>query len=154
MSQESNTSTEQQQIWTLELAADFRESLRRAVFLIRALDGDADLTTSQVSTLNMLSEGPQRIGDIARYSGIKLPSATEQVSRLERAGLVRRVPDGSDARVVRVRLTDTGSTALQAANERRNTMVADRLQELSQAERTALTAAIPAMRHFVQTLTG
>lgn len=127
------------------IAGEYREGLRHAVQLIRALDGGGELTTSQVTTLNMIAEKPRRVGDIARFSGIKLPSATEQVSRLASAGLVHRVPSTDDARVVLVEITDAGRAAVKAANDVRNDFVADGLQALDAAELRTLQAALPVM---------
>src|ERR1041384_8818217 len=48
------------------------------------------------------------IGDLANYLLLRPHSAVELVDRAEAAGLVRRVPDPVDARVVRVELTGRG----------------------------------------------
>ena len=48
------------------------------------------------------------IGDLANYLLLRPHSAVELVDRAEAAGLVRRVPDPADARVVRVELTNRG----------------------------------------------
>jgi DNA-binding MarR family transcriptional regulator len=126
-----------------ELASRYRDILRQAVFLFRSLDAEGELSTSQVSTLNMLSAQPLRVSAIAKNAGIRVPSATEQVIKLEGAGLVQRMPDDSDARAVLVRLTDDGRRALEEANKRRNADVAAALAELSAEERRAVKNAIP-----------
>ena len=46
--------------------------------------------------------------DLAARTGVSAPAVTKVVSGLERAGLVHRERDASDARLVRVRLTDAG----------------------------------------------
>lgn len=129
----------------LELAGRYRESLRHAVYLIRSLDAEGELSTAQVSTLNMVADGPARVTDIARNSGIRVPSATEQVIRLETAGLVTRGPDAHDARVVLVSLTPNGRNVLTEANRRRNSILAAQFAGLSAADREAITTAIPAL---------
>ena len=48
------------------------------------------------------------VGDLASYMLLRPHSAVELVDRAEAAGLVRRVPDAADARVVRVELTSRG----------------------------------------------
>ena len=65
------------------------------------------------------SAGGVRVGEIARNLGVKVPSATEQIIKLERAGLARREPDRDDSRAVRVTLTEAGLAAVASANERR-----------------------------------
>lgn len=140
----------------LALAQDFREALRHSIYLVRRLDADGELSAAQLSTLKMLmdagtsreagggsSAAGVRVGEIARNLGVRVPSATEQIIKLERAGLARREPDPEDSRAVRVRLTEAGLAAVASANERRNAVMAGVLSSLSDDERAALAAALP-----------
>lgn len=136
------------------LAARYRESLRHAVYLIRSLDADGELSTAQVSTLNMVADGPARVSDIARNAGVKVPSATEQIIRLEAAGLLARGQDDRDARVVLVSLTAAGREAVTTANDRRNALLAGQLATLEEADREAIARAIPAMDKLNRSLTS
>lgn len=131
---------------SLALAARYREILRQALYVVRSIDADGELSTAQTSTLNMLAAEPQRIGRIARNAGIRVPSATEQVTRLATAGLVERVPSNTDARVVEVRLTQKGRMTLDAANLRRNQEMARAFESLSPHEREAISRALPAIK--------
>ena len=103
-----------------DLASGFREALRHSVYLVRRLDADGELSAAQLSTLKMLLHEGQRVGEIARNLGVRVPSATEQIIKLERAGLARREPDPNDSRAVRVILTPEGRDAVDSANRRRN----------------------------------
>ncbi|MEV4953517.1 MarR family winged helix-turn-helix transcriptional regulator [Paenarthrobacter nitroguajacolicus] len=127
----------------LDLAQEFRESLRLGVYMFRRLDPEGDLTAAQLSLLSMISDGGLRVGDIAKNLGIKVPSATEQIIKLERAGLVTRKQDPDDSRAVQVVITEAGTAAVASANQRRNAMVAELLQDLSQDEIEHLAAALP-----------
>lgn len=60
---------------------------------------------------------PPTIGDVARYLLLRHHSAVELVDRAEAAGLVRRMPDTRDARVVRVSLTDKGNRLVTTLTE-------------------------------------
>lgn len=51
-------------------------------------------------------------GDLAQRTGVETPTVTRAAQRMEAAGLVRRLPDLDDARLVRVYLTERGQ-ALQ-----------------------------------------
>jgi len=126
-----------------ELAAGFREALRHSVYLVRRLDADGDLSAAQLSTLKMLLDDGVRVGEIARNLGVRVPSATEQIIKLERAGLARREPDPADSRAVRVILTAEGRAAVESANQRRNAVMAELLGELTVQDREALAAALP-----------
>jgi DNA-binding MarR family transcriptional regulator len=111
--------------------------------MFRRLDPEGELTAAQLSLLSMISDGGLRVGDIAKNLGIKVPSATEQIIKLERAGLVTRRPDPDDSRAVQVAITDAGTAAVESANQRRNAMVAELLQGLSAQEIEQLAAALP-----------
>ncbi|WP_142029456.1 MarR family winged helix-turn-helix transcriptional regulator [Arthrobacter sp. SLBN-112] len=126
-----------------ELASGFREALRHSVYLVRRLDADGELSAAQLSTLKMLLGEGQRVGEIARNLGVRVPSATEQIIKLERAGLVRREPDPADSRAVRVILTDEGRAAVDSADRRRNQVMADILSTLTDRDRKALAEALP-----------
>ena len=55
--------------------------------------------------------GPKRMGDISTYLGRGMPSATSMIDRLVSKGLVERMADASDRRVVACRLTALGEEA-------------------------------------------
>jgi DNA-binding MarR family transcriptional regulator len=126
-----------------ELASGFREALRHSVYLVRRLDADGELSAAQLSTLKMLLHEGQRVGEIARNLGVRVPSATEQIIKLERAGLARREPDPNDSRAVRVILTPEGRDAVDSANRRRNQVMAGILSTLGDQDRKALADALP-----------
>jgi DNA-binding MarR family transcriptional regulator len=135
-----------------ELAQDFREALRHSVYLVRRLDADGDLSAAQLSTLKMLLDDGVRVGEIARNLGVRVPSATEQVIKLERAGLASREADPDDSRAVRVVLTAEGRDAVESANRRRNAVMAGILETLSDDDRRALAAALPVIEKINSTL--
>jgi DNA-binding MarR family transcriptional regulator len=136
----------------LALAQDFREALRHSIYLVRRLDADGDLSAAQLGTLKMLHSDGARVGEIARNLGVKVPSATEQIIKLERAGLVRREADPDDSRGVRVRLTTAGEAAVESANTRRNAVMATILGSLPAPDRAALAAALPVIGKINQAL--
>ena len=70
------------------LAQEFRDALRQSVYVLRRLDAHGELSSAQLSVLKMALDGGARVGEIARDLGVKVPSATEQIIRLERAGLL------------------------------------------------------------------
>ncbi len=55
---------------------------------------------------------PPTVGDLAGYLLQRHHSTVELVDRAEAAGLVQRLPDGHDARIVRVQLTAKGDRIL------------------------------------------
>jgi DNA-binding MarR family transcriptional regulator len=98
-----------------------------AVLLVRhlSLGQGQSLTTSTVLML-LNDEGPLRISALAAASGVSQPAITEQVARLQRAGLVTRLSDPQDARVTLVDITARG----RAHRVKLQKSVHDRLIEL------------------------
>ena len=62
------------------------------------------------------SRGPT-VGDIADYLLLRHHSAGELIQRAEAAGLVTRVRDSGDQRVIRLQLTETAARCLQSLTE-------------------------------------
>ncbi|KNC19406.1 ArsR family transcriptional regulator [Arthrobacter sp. RIT-PI-e] len=135
----------------LDLAQSFRTTLRHAVYLSRSMNGEGRLSVVQLSTLSMAAEEPLRVSRIAANLGIRVPSATEQIIKLEQAGLVSRHPDPTDSRAVLVTLTDHGRTEWEAASRHRNERVAALLDQLGDDERATLAAALPIIEKLTHT---
>ncbi|WP_234807082.1 MarR family winged helix-turn-helix transcriptional regulator [Mycolicibacter minnesotensis] len=57
------------------------------------------------------------VGDVAEYLLLRHHSAGELIQRAEAAGLVVRVRDRSDQRVIRLQLTETAAQCLQSLTE-------------------------------------
>jgi DNA-binding MarR family transcriptional regulator len=94
----------------------FRTSLRRFQRWSEDQARAADLTHVQhqllVAVKGHPGPEPPTVGDLAGYLLQRHHSTVELVDRAEAADLVRRIADGRDARVVRVRLTARGERIL------------------------------------------
>lgn len=128
-----------------ELAEQLNLRLRHVVLMLRRATADQPVTAQQLSVLGSLEHGPRRMTELAAEHGVRLPTMTAQINRLERDGLVERGRDGSDARVVTARLTATGRDVLTDGRERRIGYLAERFAELTGEERAAVAAALPAL---------
>lgn len=75
-----------------------------------AMEGwsDIELTMPQLRALGYLAHAPRRMGDLAAYLGSSVSSTTSLVERLEGKGLVERLHDPTDRRVVVCHLTGQG----------------------------------------------
>lgn len=133
-----------------ELAGAVNGLMRATVLMLRRVTADLDVTAPQLAVLGSLLPGSRRIGDLAAEHGVRMPTMTVQVNRLERDGLVARGRDASDARVVTVTLTDPGREALAAGRAVREGFLADRLSALSPADRAAIAAALPALHRLTE----
>jgi DNA-binding MarR family transcriptional regulator len=91
----------------------FRVSLRQFQHWSETQARAAGLTHAQhqllVAIKGHLGPAPPAIGDLAAYLLLRHHSTVELVDRAASAGLVHRVADPDDARVVRVKLTSKGN---------------------------------------------
>jgi len=100
-----------------EKLLEFRVTLRRFQRWSEDQAQAAGLTHVQHQLLVAIKghhgDRPPTVGDLAGYLLLRPHSAGELVDRAEAAGLVKRIPDGSDGRVIRVLLTAEGDRVMQ-----------------------------------------
>ncbi|MDX6505445.1 MAG: hypothetical protein QOG06_89 [Gaiellaceae bacterium] len=105
--------------------------LRRAAEEDRA----AGLSRARLSALSVVVfRGPLSLGELAAAEGVRSATMTGIVNGLERDGLVRRRPHGSDRRAVSVEVTAAGCRLLERARKRRIELIASKLDDLSANE--------------------
>src|SRR5437868_15366386 len=98
-------------------AADLADRLHSAaIHLLRRLprqDDASGLPAPQLSALSVIVfGGPVTLGALAAAEQVRPPTITRLVATLEAAGLVERVTDAADRRVVRVTATARGARLL------------------------------------------
>ncbi|MET7762757.1 MarR family transcriptional regulator [Streptomyces sp. NPDC005336] len=130
------------------------EALERLAFLAVRHLTNRDISFTAASTLGRLNrEGPARLTALAADEGVTQPSMTQLIQRLARQGLVTRVDDPDDGRVVLVAITDGGRELLAERRRDRTARLADLLATLDpedeQALATAVRAAAPAFQRLV-----
>jgi DNA-binding MarR family transcriptional regulator len=105
---------------------EFRDGLRRFLHWSEQQAKAAGLTGAQYQLLLAIRghDGNPSVGEVAEHLLLKHHSVVELVDRAERAGLVRRVIDPDDHRVVRLTLTTDG-------RNRMADLAAAHLEELS-----------------------
>jgi len=79
----------------------------------------------------------QKPSDLAPHLGVGLPTLSEALKRLERAGYVERVRSGSDRRALPVQLTAAGAEALRGTSVLDDVRLARALEHLTPRERRA-----------------
>ena len=97
---------------------EFRAGLRRFERWSREQAAEAGLSPAKHQLLLAIRGHPDDRGptitDAAEYLQSQHHSVVELVDRAEKDGLLRRTPDPSDHRVVRLRLTPTGRRSLES----------------------------------------
>jgi len=106
---------------------------------------DGDLSRTSAAVLNMLSERPRRITELATAQAVAQPTMTVAVQRLEARGLVTRARATDDRRATNVVITDAGREVLAARHAARAAALQQRLATLAPEQRAALVAAVPAL---------
>lgn len=110
---------------------------------------DARLTPSQHSVMmSIRRHGPLTLGELAEIERVAQPTISRVVAKLEGDGLVERLPDANDGRVVRVVATADGADLLEAARSRKVAWIDGRLAQLDPEERELLLAALPALERL------
>lgn len=98
------------------------------------------VTPAQSRLLRTLAQysSPPRMADLAERLEVVPRAVTTLVDGLEANGKVRRVPDPTNRRVIRIELTEDGRTALSELRGARRTAASEILAPLSQDEREEL----------------
>ncbi len=80
------------------------------------------LTPAQFHLLKLtVCCGTPKVGDVAQFLGISAPSASKNIDKLERLGLVERVPSQQDRRATTLRSTKRGSELVARYEELQET---------------------------------
>lgn len=123
------------------------------VRLTRRLRGHREIdlvSLTQLSALNtMYNEGPMTPGALAAAEQVKPPSMTRILASLADLGMIRRAPHPTDGRQVIVTLAPAGEKVIVDEMAARKAWLADRLAELSDAERHTLRAALPVLGKII-----
>ncbi len=101
---------------------------------------DVAITPAQSRLLRTVShyDDPPRMADLAARLEVVPRAVTSLVDGLEASGRVRRVPDPSNRRVIRIELTDTGRATLRSLRTARRAAAEDLLAPLTADQREVL----------------
>ncbi|MGJ3204606.1 MarR family winged helix-turn-helix transcriptional regulator [Geobacillus sp. FJAT-46040] len=82
----------------------------------------------------LLEEGDLTVGELSNKMYLACSTTTDLVDRMERNGLVARVRDEHDRRVVRIRLLEKGERIIKEVIEKRQRDLASVLESFSDEE--------------------
>jgi DNA-binding MarR family transcriptional regulator len=109
------------------------------------------MTPSRLSALTTIHRrGPCRLSDVATKERIGKSSVTRIAAKLERDGLVSRVPDPHDGRSALLVTTTAGERVLASTNERADEYLRAQLAALDEDDAAALVAALPAIERLLE----
>ncbi|WP_329527780.1 MarR family winged helix-turn-helix transcriptional regulator [Streptomyces sp. NBC_01462] len=131
-------------------AEDLMIAVERLVRYVRRSAVTGGLSTAASSALSRLGrEGPQRLTELARAENVSQPNMTQLVTRMERAGLVRRTADHSDGRGVLVEATDEGLAVFRRRRTERADALRQLIDDLTEPEQRAVRVALPALARVI-----
>ncbi len=122
--------------------------LRRA----RRVDAESHLPAPQLSALSVIVYGgPLTLGALAAAEQVRPPTMTKLIGAMEEGGLIERVPDREDRRVVRIRATAKGKRILEEGRDRRIAVIAGELASLPDTDVKAIAQALDAIEQVAGT---
>jgi DNA-binding MarR family transcriptional regulator len=109
------------------------------------------LTTEQFAVLGAIDyfTGPVKVTDLAQWLERSANSVSMIVDRMVKAGLVRRVRDKGDRRVVNVFITSKGEDALKPATRTSFGVIQKILLQLSYEDRNTLLSLLGTMKYEI-----
>ena len=130
-------------------------ALGRFLVLSQVMRRDAEqlpVTTAQGSVLSHLRGGPKTVGELAAKEGVRAPSMTQIINRMEEAGWVTRSEGPVRGRTVQV--TEAGLAVAAAVRQERKARLAKRCDGLSADDLAVLEAVLPVLDRMFGAPTG
>ena len=126
-----------------------RSSALSRLFLTRS---SVCVSRTEVGVLRTLNDGPRRITELATEERVTQPAITLLVNRLEERGWVKRIPDPSDGRAVRVSLTPVGEEMFAQLRAEYRALLHEEMATLDDAEVETLAAAVEILDKLIARL--
>jgi len=96
--------------------------------------------------------GGETMGKLSERLGVRQNALTQAADRLVKHGLAERLSDPSDRRIVRLRLTETGSAWVRDRRERRHEHLGALWAELNEPERQEFLHAVHVLQAVAERL--
>ena len=129
--------------------------LARRLRAQRAVSGmtEAVLSETQLAALSALEKHHAMTpGELAEHEKVQPPSMTRVIAVLTEQNLVVKSSHPTDRRQVILTVTEEGRAVVQRVRRRKDAWLAQRLAELTVAERATLRAAVPILERLSQSL--
>jgi len=114
--------------------------------VLNEVGGDNDLSLTQLRVLAILRDRRLGMTALAEYLGLEKSTMTGLVERAEKRGLLARVPNAVDGRVVEVRLAKKGAGLADRLYGQVRESLSSLFDGLAPAERRRLQALLERLR--------
>ena len=133
----------------VELVARLRGVIGKLARQLNATSTGEGLTPTQYSVLGLIrSRGPLGLAELTELEGVNPTMLSRIVRKLDDGGLIRKRPDPSDLRAVRVEITPEGITVQERVRNLRSRVLTEWLNQLPPDTADTLLAAVPAMEEL------
>lgn len=133
-----------------DLATRLRSSVARLQRRLRA-SASGNVSPASMSILGLLDKhGSLTLGELATLELVRPPSITPLVRGLESQGYLTRVPDDTDRRLTRVRLSAAGRRELEVTRRRRTEFLEQKLLALSPTDRATAAKLVTFLDSLIE----
>jgi DNA-binding MarR family transcriptional regulator len=102
--------------------------------------------------VTIVGQGPLRLAELAAMEGINPTMLSRIAGKLEDFGLVDRVSDTGDGRVIHLAASEKGRELILKVRGERTDALTLALEGLSEADRDAISAALPVLECLTERL--
>ena len=134
--------------------AEIEELLRNVGTILKKRGRDIlsnfDITPPQLDALLVLREfGELTMGELCGKMFLACSTATDLIDRMERNGLIERVRDTADRRVIRLRVLPKGSSVIDEVLAARRGYLAIILAEIDAADKERLIQSLEQLNYLM-----
>jgi MarR family transcriptional regulator, organic hydroperoxide resistance regulator len=109
-----------------------------------------DITPPQLDALLVLREfGELTMGELCHKMYLACSTATDLIDRMERNGLIERVRDTADRRVIRLKVLPKGASVVEEVIEARRGYLATILSEIDVADKERLIQSLEQLNYLM-----
>lgn len=136
-----------------EVAVQLRSVVGRLARYLRLAHEDRSLSPSQLDVLGtVVRRGPLGLSELAGLERLNPSMLSRIAGHLEANGLVERIADERDGRAASLSATDKGRMVHRQIRIARTHALLVAMERLSDAERSRLTEALPALESLIEAM--
>lgn len=134
--------------------AEIEELLRGVSTILKKRGRDIlsnfEITPPQLEALLVLRDfGELTMGELCHKMFLACSTATDLIDRMERNGLIERVRDTADRRVIRLKVLPKGATIVEDVLETRRNYVASILSDIDAADRERMVHSLKQLKYVM-----
>jgi DNA-binding MarR family transcriptional regulator len=134
-----------------ELVARLRAVIGRLARQLNETSTGEGLTPTQYSVLALVrGRGPLGLPELTELEGLNPTMLSRVIRVLDDAGLIQRLTDPNDMRVVRLEITPAGAQMQERIRERRTSVLTECLNRLPPDTAAALLENVPALEALAE----